>query len=58
MSLRRSGGPNDWLKLKRKELPDRQTRLEHEYLWLEAEQLCDWFERSESGVSSSSSITR
>lgn len=46
---KKEGGPNDWLKLKRKELPDRQTRLEHEYLWLEAEQLCDWFERSESG---------
>lgn len=46
---KKEGGPNDWLKLKRKELPDRQTRLEHEYLWLEAEQLCDWFERTESG---------
>ena len=46
---KKEGGPNDWLKLKRKELPDRQTRLEHEYLWLEAEQLCDWFERTECG---------
>ncbi len=46
---KKEGGPNDWLKLKRKELPDRQTRLEHEYLWLEAEQLCDWFDRTESG---------
>ena len=46
---KKEGGPNDWLKLKRKELPDRQTRLEHEYRCLEAEQLCDWFERTESG---------
>lgn len=28
---KKEGGPNDWLNLKRKELPDRQTRLEHEY---------------------------
>lgn len=46
---KREGGPQDWLKLKRAELPDRQTRLEHEYRCLEAQQLCDWFERSESG---------
>lgn len=46
---KKEGGPNDWLKLKRKDLPDRQTRLEHEYRCLEAEQLCDWFERTECG---------
>lgn len=46
---KKEGGPNDWLNLKRKELPDRQTRLEHEYRCLEAEQLCDWFERTECG---------
>lgn len=46
---KKEGGPNDWLKLKRKELPDRQTRLEHEYRCLEAQQLCDWFERTECG---------
>lgn len=46
---KRAGGPSDWLKLKRLELPDKQTRLEHEYRCLEAEQLCDWFQRTESG---------
>ena len=46
---KREGGPQDWLKLKRQELPDRQTRLEHEFRCLEAQQLCDWFERAESG---------
>ena len=46
---RRDGGPQDWLKLKRQELPDKQTRLDHEYRCLEAQQLCDWFERSECG---------
>lgn len=46
---KREGGPQDWLTLKRQELPDKQTRLEHEYRCLEAQQLCDWFERTESG---------
>lgn len=46
---KREGGPHDWLKLKRQELPDKQTRLEHEYRCLEARQLCDWFERTECG---------
>lgn len=46
---KKEGGPNDWLKLKRKELPDPQTRLPHEYKCLEAEQLALWFWRTECG---------
>lgn len=46
---RRAGGPSDWLDLKSRELPDRQTRLSHEFACLEAQQLCDWFEPMESG---------
>lgn len=46
---RRAGGPSDWLDLKSRDLPDRQTRLSHEFCCLEAQQLCDWFEPMESG---------
>ena len=44
-----SGPVNDWVVLKNKELPDRQTVLGHIYISLEARVLCDWFEPHEHG---------
>lgn len=43
------GEAADWLRLKEKELPDRQTVLSHQYEWIWAEMVCLWFEPQEHG---------
>lgn len=43
------GEAADWLRLKEKELPDRQTVLSHQYEWIWAEMVCQWFDPQEHG---------
>jgi hypothetical protein len=43
----RSGPVDDWINLKKRDLPDRQIVQEHIYACMDARVLCDWFDPQE-----------
>ena len=45
--LERAGPVEDWINLKKRELPDRQIVPEHIFVCLDARVLCDWFDPHE-----------